>query len=460
MFQKNIYIERRNALKKFFKKGIIIIPGNSESPMSYEDNCYPFVQDSTFLYFFGLNNPNFIGILDIDNNIDYIFGKDYSIDDIIWMGPQESIANQALKVGIENFKDIDTLNSFLLNKNNILFTEQYRAENILTLSKLLKINPLEFNKFISEDLKKAIIKLRNTKSSLEIEEIEKAVNVTRDMHLEAMKTIKPGMKEYELTAALEYICTKNNCLPSFHTICTVNGETLHNHSQNNILKDGDLLLLDCGARLENGYCGDMTTVFPVSGKFSPVQKQFYNILIKMFNKAEEIIKPNITYKSVHLEVCRVLLEEFKKINLVKGSIENMLEAGVYGLFLPHGLGHMLGLDVHDMENFGEDYVGYDHTSSRSNLLGLKSLRLSRILEPGFVFTVEPGIYFIPELIKKYKSENKFIEYVNYDEVEKYIGQVGMRYEGDFVITESGNRRLGKTMPKTVEEIENILEKRN
>lgn len=180
----------------------------------------------------------------------------------------------------------------------------------------------------------------------------------------------------------------------------------------------------------------------------------------MFNKAEEIIKPNITYKSVHLEVCRVLLEEFKKINLVKGSIENMLEAGVYGLFLPHGLGHMLGLDVHDMENFGEDYVGYDHTSSRSNLLGLKSLRLSRILEPGFVFTVEPGIYFIPELIKKYKSENKFIEYVNYDEVEKYIGQVGMRYEGDFVITESGNRRLGKTMPKTVEEIENILEKRN
>ncbi|WP_300363779.1 M24B family metallopeptidase, partial [Fusobacterium sp.] len=333
----------------------------------------------------------------------------------------------------------------------------YLPDNILRISEWLDIKPKEVNKFASEKLGYAVAEQRNIKTPEEIVEIEKAVDVTREMHLKAMEIAKPGMKEYEVVAEIEKVAKKYNYGLSFPTICTINGQILHNHNHSNTLKEGDLLLIDAGAKLENGYCGDMTTTIPVSGKFTERQKDLYNLLISMFDRASELIKPEITYKEIHLEVAKVLAKGMVERNILKGDIEEIVEKGVHALFMPHGLGHMMGLDVHDMENIGEVIVGYNG-EEKSKQFGLASLRLGRELEEDFVFTVEPGIYFIPELIKQWREENKFIEYINYDELEKYLDFGGMRYEGDFLVTKSGNRRLGKEMVKYPEEIEKIREK--
>lgn len=462
MFDKNIYISRREKLKKLVGNGLILLIGNSESPMSYPGNAYDFIQDSTFLYYFGLNSPDLIGVIDIENNKEYIFGKEFTIDDIIWMGQQKTFKEKAEEVGVENFLESEKLEGILeearAKKHFIHFTNQYRVENSLKISKLLHINIDDINKKFSEKLVSKIIEMRNIKQDYEIIELEKATNITREMHLTAMRNVKPGMKAFELVALLEAEAKKYNATTSFHTICTTNGQILHNHSHGNIFKEGDLVLLDCGARLENGYCGDMTTVFPVSGKFDSRQKDMYSLLIEMFNKAEEYAKPGVTNKSVHLEVCKVLANGMVKRGLMKGDVEEIVKAGAHALFFPHGLGHMIGLDVHDMENFGEDNVGYDNIVKRETQFGLKSLRMGKELIPGHVLTIEPGIYFIPELIERWRKERKFEEFINYEEVKKYLNFGGMRYEGDFLITENGNRRLGEKMPKYFDEIENILKK--
>ena len=459
MFKKEIYIERREKLKSLIGAGLIILPGNQESPRNYRGNDYKFEQDSTFLYYFGMDIPNLIGIIDVDNNMEYIFGTDFTLDDIIWMGEQKLLKDFAKDAGVETFIEMSEFDNFvskfLEEKREALFLPQYRAENIMQLSKSFKINPFEFDKVVSEKLIKAVIEQRNTKSEIEIEELEKAVNITRQMHLEAMKVVKAGMKEYEVVAALEAVAAKYNASTSFFTIFTKNGQTLHNHYHGNTLEDGDIVVLDAGARSESGYCGDMTTSFPVSGKFSERQKDIYTLLIEMFEKAEELVRPGITYKEVHLEICKVLARGMKARGLMKGDIEEAVKAGAHALFFPHGLGHMIGLDVHDMEALGENFVGYEDFP-RDTQFGLKSLRLARKLKPGYVFTIEPGIYFIPELIRRWKEAKKFTEFLNYDEIEKYLSFGGMRYEGDFLITENGARRLGEKMPKYPHEVENCI----
>lgn len=458
MFEKKIYIERREKLKKIVKKGVIILPGNQESPRNYKDNCYNFEQDSTFLYYFGMDIPHLIGVIDVDNNKEYIFGTDFTLDDIVWMGEQKLLKDLSKDVGVENFIELSEFKIYSAKlkdeKRELLFLPQYRAETILELSEAFKLNPFEFNNYISEKLIKAVVEQRNIKSELEIKEIEKAVNITREMHLEAMRIAKPGMKEYEVVAALEAVASKYNATTSFHTIFTKNGQTLHNHYHGNTLQDGDIVVLDAGARTQMGYCGDMTTSFPISKKFSDRQRDIYTLLIEMFEKAESLIRPGITYKEVHLEVCKVLARGMKDRSLMKGDVEKAVKEGAHAIFFPHGLGHMLGLDVHDMESLGENNVGYEEFE-RDMQFGLKSLRLARELKPGYVFTVEPGIYFIPELIRRWKEEKKFTEYLNYEEIEKYLDFGGMRYEGDFLITEEGVRRLGDKMPKTYLEIEEL-----
>ena len=461
MFTKETYIERRKVLKENVKNGVILICGNDLSPMNCEDNAYPFMQDSTFLYYFGLNRENLFGVIDIDNDKEYIFGNEITIDDIIWMGPKITLQKQCESVGIKNLSSINELENFILSlkneKRTLHYIPQYRHSIMIKMSEWLKISPKEINNHVSRELCFAVANQRNIKTEEEIIELEKAVNVTRAMHLAAMEKIKPGMMEYEVAAILENVAKSQNCGLSFPTICSINGQTLHNHYHGNKIKEGDLLLIDAGARLENGYCGDMTTTHPVSGKFTEKQKDIYNLLISMFDKAEELIKPGITYMAVHLAVCKVLAEGMISRGILKGNADEIVEKGVHALFMPHGLGHMMGLDVHDMENIGEPIVGYNG-AEKSRQFGLSSLRLGRILETGFVFTVEPGIYFIPELIEKWKSENKFIEYINYDELEKYINFGGMRYEGDYLVTETGNRRLGDSMPKYPDEIEKVRAK--
>lgn len=458
MFDKEIYIERRRKLKEELKSGVIIINGNLESARNYKGNDYPFEQDSNFLYYFGLNMPNLIGVIDLERDEEYIFGRDYTIDDIIWMGNQKLLKESVKDVGIENFKEIDEIANFLKDYDNIMILPQCRGDSIIQLCEILDISKKELEEKVSIPLVKAVIKQRNKKKNEEIERIEEAVNITRKMHLEAMRVIKAGMKEYEVVSAIESIATKYNATPSFFTIFTKNGQILHNHNHSNTLENGDIVILDCGARTKDGYCGDMTTTIPVNGKFDERQKDLYSLLIEMFETAEKYALPNINYKDVHLKVWEVMAEGMVKRGFMRGNTKDLVEKGVCALFMPHGLGHMLGLDVHDMEGLGEDYVGYEEFE-RSTQFGLKSLRLARKLKEGYVFTIEPGIYFIPELIKKWRDEKKFEDYLNYDMIEKYLDFGGMRYEGDFLIIKDGNRRLGEKMPKYYYEVEEVINNR-
>ena len=461
MFNKEIYVERRKKLKENFKDGIILIMGNDFSPLDCPDNTYPFIQDATFKYYFGIDHNGLIGMIDIDKNKEIIFGNDFTMSDIIWMGKQKYLKDLAKDVGIENFVEKEEIKKYLENRKNIRFTNQYRADNVMYLSSILNISPFEFDKYTSFDLVKAIIKQRNIKDRVEIQEIERAVDVTKEMHLAAMRNVKAGMKEYELVAEVEREPRKYNAYYSFQTILTKNGQILHNHNHSNVLKDGDLVLLDCGALSDETYCGDMTTTFPVSGKFTERQKTIHNIVRDMFDKAKDLARAGITYKEVHLEVCKVLAENMKKLGLMKGNIEGAVAAGAHALFMPHGLGHMMGMTVHDMENFGEINVGYAEGEKKSTQFGLSSLRLAKKLEVGNVFTIEPGIYFIPDLFEKWKSEKLHQEFLNYDEIEKYMDFGGIRMERDILIQEDGTSRiLGDKFPRTANEIEEYMEKYN
>ena len=461
MFNKEIYVERRKKLKENFKDGIILIMGNDFSPLDCPDNTYPFIQDATFKYYFGIDHNGLIGMIDIDKNKEIIFGNDFTMSDMIWMGKQKYLKDLAKDVGIENFVEKEEIKKYLENRKNIRFTNQYRADNVMYLSSILNISPFEFDKYTSFDLVKAIIKQRNIKDRVEIQEIERAVDITKEMHLAAMRNVKAGMKEYELVAEVEREPRKYNAYYSFQTILTKNGQILHNHNHSNVLKDGDLVLLDCGALSDETYCGDMTTTFPVSGKFTERQKTIHNIVRDMFDKAKDLARAGITYKEVHLEVCKVLAENMKKLGLMKGDIEGAVGAGAHALFMPHGLGHMMGMTVHDMENFGEINVGYAEGEKKSTQFGLSSLRLAKKLEVGNVFTIEPGIYFIPDLFEKWKSEKLHQEFLNYDEIEKYMDFGGIRMERDILIQEDGTSRiLGDKFPKTANEIEEYMEKYN
>ena len=406
MLGREIYVQRREVLKKKLGKGVVILPGNNESPRNYKDNCYSFDQDSTFLYYFGMDIPGLIGVIDVDNGKEYIFGTDFTLDDIVWMGEQKFLKTYAEEAGVENFVEMSEFEKFAAqlkkDKRDILLIPQYRADNIMKLSKALELDPFKYDEYTSLNLIKAIIEQRNVKSQIEIEEIEKAVNVTKEMHITAMKTVKAGMKEYEVVAAIEAVTKKYYGETSFFTIFTKNGHILHNHGYDNTIEDGDMIVLDCGAKNREGYCGDMTTAFPVNGKYSDKQKDIYSLLIEMFEKAEEMVRPGINYKDVHLAVSKVLAEGMIKRGLMKGNADEAVKAGAHAVFFPHGLGHMLGLDVHDMENLGEDLVGYE-SFPRDMQFGLKSLRLARVLKEGYVFTIEPGIYFIPELVKRWKA---------------------------------------------------------
>ena len=457
MLNKEVYVNRRKKLKENFKDGLILIMGNNFSPLDCVDNTYPFIQDATFKYYFGIDHNGLIGLIDIDKNEEIIFGNDYTMSDIIWMGKQEFLKELAIEVGVEKFIEKEELKKYLENRKNIRFTNQYRADNIMYLSSILNINPFEFDKYISFDLVKAIIKQRNIKDKIEIEEIEKAVNITKEMHLSAMKNVKAGMKEYELVAEVEKQPRKYKAYYSFQTILSKNGQILHNHSHLNTLKDGDMVLLDCGALSNEGYCGDMTTTFPVSGKFTKRQKIIHNIVRDMFDRAKELSKAGITYKEVHLEACKVLAANMKKLGLMKGAVEDIVSLGAHALFMPHGLGHMMGMTVHDMENFGEINVGYDEEEKKSTQFGLSSLRLAKKLEIGNIFTIEPGIYFIPDLFEKWKNEGLHKEFLNYSEIEKYMDFGGIRMERDILIQEDGTSRiLGDKFPRTADEIEEYM----
>jgi len=460
MFSSEIYTTRRNKLRSSIKSGILIFPGNNEAAYNYRANTYAFRQDSTFLYLFGLDEPDLIGLIDIDINIDYLFGNDPDIEDVIWSGPQAKLSDKALKVGVQNTASLSHL-GFILSEaiqkgRKIHFIPPYRAETSILLESLLGIHHASLKKYISVELIKALVDLRSVKEEGEIQDIEKMVDVAYDMHTSVMKKAKEGVYEKELTGLIEGIAASHGYGISFPVILSIHGETLHNHHHGNYLKKGDLLISDAGVESELHYASDITRTTPVGGSFSNQQKEIYEIVLKANEQVIINCKPGIRYLDMHMLAAKIIAGGLKDLGLMKGNTDDAVKKGAHALFFPHGLGHMLGLDVHDMENYGEDFIGYDDSVNRSTLFGTAYLRLARKLQPGFVFTDEPGIYFIPELISIWKQEKKFEEFIDYSKVEKYIGFGGIRIEDNLLITNDGCRLLGKPIPKTVNDVENIM----
>lgn len=460
MFDKNIYINRREILKKDVKSGIILLIGNKDVSFNYPANIYSFRQDSNFLYFFGINQPDLVGLIDIDNNKDYIFGNDVDMDDIIWMGFQPSIKERAMKVGVENTAPLlslfETIEQAIKQGRKIHFTPPYRGETIMFLSDLTGIGCNNIKKYASVELIKAIVKQRSIKSDLEIAEIEKALATAYKMHTTAMKMAKPGIVEREIAGIIEGIALSEGGPVSFPIILSINGQTLHNHYHGNTLETGRMLVVDAGCETEMNYCSDITRSVPVGGKFDQRQKDIYQIVCNANIKAIEAVKPGIPYRDIHMLSAKIIAQGLKDIGLMKGNVDEAVSKGAHTMFFPHGLGHMLGLDVHDMEGLGENYVGYDDEIKRSSQFGTAFLRLGRRLQKGFVLTVEPGIYFIPALIDQWKSENKLAEFINYDKVESFKNFGGIRVEDDVLVTDDSYRVLGKPIPKTIDEIEEIM----
>ena len=461
MFDITIYKNRRSALRRKIESGIILLLGNNEAPANYPDNTYHFRQDSTFMYFFGHSLPGLAGIMDIDAGKDYFFGDDVTMDDIIWMGPQPSIKELGAQVGVHRsfpLKQLDKMvREAIAQGRKVHFIPPYRFDHMIRLEELTGIRATATKDYASIELIQAIVSLRSVKEACEIEELDKAAYVGYLMHTTAMKMCKPGVKEQLIAGTLDGIAAQYGSMVSFPTILSQHGETLHNHGHEDFLEKGKLMLTDAGAELPSNYCSDNTRTVPVGGKFTTRQKDIYNIVLAAHDKALELTRPGITYKHVHLEVCKVLAQGLKDLGLMKGNVDEAVAAGAHALFLPHGLGHMMGLDVHDMENLGQVYVGFDEEVRPSSQFGLGSLRMGRRLQEGFVITDEPGCYFIPALIDKWKAEHTHESFLNFDAIEKFKDFGGIRLEDDILITKDGSRFLGKHhIPITVEEVEDFM----
>ena len=460
MFHKDEYIARRKQLSAEFQSGILLFLGNEESPMNFLDNAYHFRQDSSFLYYFGIPEPQLAAVIDLDENEVTLFGDEMSIDAIVWMGRQKTLSAKAEEAGISRISPFQQLDQYLAKakaqERTIHFLPPYRAEHKIKLAELLGISPAAVKEKASIPFIKAVVAQRSVKSALELIELDKASVISADMHLKAMQLARPGMSENELAAAVHQVALSAGGQLSYPIILTVNGQILHNHYHGNILKEGDMILNDSGAETPMGYAGDLTRTFPAGKKFLPAQKDAYNIVLHAYQQAVASMKPGVRYIDVHYQSCLSLAEGLKTLGLMKGNLEDAVAQGAHALFFQCGTGHMMGLDVHDMENLGEQYVGYtDELQKNTSQFGLKSLRLGKALAEGYVVTVEPGLYFIPELIDQWQASQEFSEYINYDKVQAYRDFGGIRVEDDYVITADGYRKLGKDLAITVDEVEEI-----
>ncbi len=458
MFNKDIYIERRNTLKKLVGEGIIVFFGNNESPCNYPANAYyPMRQDSSFLYYFGQRRDGLVGIIDVDNDSEWLIGNDIDIEDIVWYGSVDSIADMAAQVGVEDTAPMAELKNIIARcKNNIHFLPPYRHDTILQMQKL----GLDYSDS-SLPLIKAVVKMRSTKSALEIAEIEKACAIGYEMHTTAMRVARPGLTEKYVGGLVDGVANSLGEKVSFATIFTQHGEIMHGTPSYNTLESGRLALCDAGAENAENYCSDHTRTFPVNGKFTQRQLDIYRIVEECHDYVLSVAKPGVRYKDVHFAVCRLMTERLKELGLMKGDVDEAVAAGAHAMFLPHGLGHMMGMDVHDMEGLGQIYVGFDE-ETRPNLeqFGTNCLRMGRRLQEGFVVTDEPGIYFIPALIDDWRAQGLHKDFLNYELLETYKDFGGIRIEDDVLITADGCRFLGeKRIPYHPKDIEDFMAQR-
>ena len=449
MFNKETYIRRRDELKKLVGKGIILIFGNNESPCNYPANAYyPFRQDSSFLYFFGQKRDGLVGVIDIDNNCDMLIGDDIDIEDIVWYGSVDSVKDMAEQVGVSKTAPMAHLKEICdeakAKGRRIHFLPPYRHDIKIQIMDLLGIHPSEQKEAASMDLIMSVIKMRSAKEQQEIEELERAAVIGYKMHTTAMRLTKPGLTEKYIGGQVDGIAYSYGAMPSFATIFTQHGEIMHGNPSMSVLEDGKLALCDCGAETINHYCSDNTRTFPVNGKFTQRQLEIYSIVEACHDYVLEVAKPGVKYMDVHFAVCRLMTERLKELGLMKGDTEEAVCAGAHAMFLPHGLGHMMGMDVHDMEGFDQRYVGFDE-ETRPNLeqFGTNALRMGRRLEEGFVVTDEPGIYFIPALIDEWRAKGHCADFLCFDKIETYKDFGGIRIEDDVLITKDGCRFIGK-----------------
>lgn len=458
MFNQSIYIERRQQLKRLLKSGIVLIPGNHEPAINYPANTYKFRQDSTFLYFFGIDLPDLFGIIDLEGD-DFIFGNNLTVDEIVWTGQAKSIEDHAELAGVSKILPTSKIESVILEaqKTNrtIHFLPQYRDDNRIALSEWLDLKPRDLNQQASVELTKSIVSLRSIKHPVEIEELRIAAGIGYKMHVTAMQLATEGRSEREIAGIIEGISLSYGHGTSFPIILSQRGEILHNHQHDGILKKGNLMVVDAGAESPLHYASDFTRTIPVNQIFTPIQKSIYEIVLQANNTARELSKPGIRYLDVHLEAAKVVANGLKQLGLMKGDVEEAVRLGAHALFFPHGLGHMLGLDVHDMEDYGQIYVGYDEEVRPVDQFGTGYLRLGRRLQAGFTITNEPGIYFIPELIDQWKANQKHTDFINYSEVDKLRTFGGIRLEDDLHITAASAEIIGKRVPITVDEIMSI-----
>ena len=458
MFAAETYTNRRVRLGASFQSGLLLFLGNDESSMNYADNTYAFRQDSTWLYYFGIDHPGLAAVIDVDEHRTVIFGDDLTLDAIVWTGPQPTVLELASRAGVSETAPASSLADVLRKAQaqgrTIRFLPPYRGEHRLKLAELLGLSLGQVDTGASVDVIRAIVEMRVYKTPEEVAEIERAVDTSVDMHVTAMAMARPGLRESDIAARVTGIALAAGGGLSFPVIATVHGETLHNHYHGNTLASGDLFLLDCGAETAMHYAGDLTSTFPVDPTFTSRQKDVYQVVLDAHLAAVAAVKPGRPFREIHLLACRTLAEGLKELGLMKGDLDEAVAQGAHAMFFQCGLGHMMGMDVHDMENLGEVWVGYEGRP-KSTQFGLKSLRLARPLEPGFAVTVEPGLYFIPELIRRWKAEGRFRDFICYDPLDTYADFGGARIEENLLVTPDGHRILGKPRPRTIKEVEAI-----
>ena len=462
MFDKKTYINRRNELKKLVQKGVIILFGNNEAPCNFPNNpYYPFRQDSSFLYYFGAKRDGLVGVIDIDNDTETLIGDDIDIEDIVWYGSVTSVKDMANAAGVNLTAPAKALKDIcyeaLKQKRTIHFLPPYRADIKIQIFDYLGIHPSQQKENASLELIKAIVKMRSVKSAEEIEELKRAAEIGYAMHTTAMKLIKPGVTEKYISGVLDGVAASYGSMVSFPTIFSQHGEILHGAPSMNKLEDGRLVLCDCGGETINHYCSDNTRTMPVNGKYTQKQLDIYNIVSDCHDLVLQIAKPNIKWFDIHMDVCRLMTDRLKELGLMKGNTEDAVQAGAHALFMPHGLGHMMGMDVHDMEGLGQIYVGYDDEIQPSTQFGTASLRMGRRLQEGFVVTDEPGIYFIPDLINDWKAKKHCADFINFEALEAYKDFGGIRIEDDVLITKTGCTFIGeKIIPYHSADVETFM----
>ena len=464
LFSKETYVARRQALSRLVGSGLVLLFGNNDSPANYPSNAYKFRQDSAFLYFFGQHRDGLVGVIDVDQHTETLVGNEIDIDDIVWFGSVKSVSSMAEECGVGATAPMsslaDMVQKALKAGRQVHFLPPYRYDTQIQIMDLTGIHPSKQREAASMPLIQAVIKLRSTKSAEEIAEIERACAIGYKMHVTAMKMCRPGVTEQAIGGAIDGVAYAEGCMPSFQSIVTMHGEIMHGNPSPRQLESGRLMLCDAGAETNENYCSDNTRTTPISGHYTQRQRDIYSIVSDCHDLVLDVARPGVKWWNVHFDVCRLMTNRLKELGLMKGDTEEALRAGAHALFLPHGLGHMMGMDVHDMEGLGQTNVGYDDEVRPSSQFGTASLRFARKLEPGFVVTDEPGIYFIPDLIDLWKREGHNAEFLNFEEIEKFKDFGGIRIEDDVLITENGCRFLGEQrIPYHMDEVEQFLAER-